>query len=66
MTTSLQRTSLGELGYSPLTATSLGELGAILVFRGSGIGDSVGRKNHDNEDLQIIMMMVSVIEQERD
>lgn len=30
MTTTLQHTSLGELGYSPLGATSLGELGAFL------------------------------------
>lgn len=32
MTTSLQRTSLGELGYSPLLATSLGELGTDSEF----------------------------------
>jgi hypothetical protein len=31
MTTSLQRTSLGELTYSPLLATSLGELGVGTV-----------------------------------
>ena len=31
MSTSLQRTSLGELGYSSLTATSLGELSGITL-----------------------------------
>ena len=46
MTTALQRTSLGELGYSPLAATSLGELGTaveqVLEFF-FGAGDDQGQ-----------------------
>lgn len=71
MTTAIQRTSLGELGYTPLSATSLGELGAtIVIIPKGGIEDAYGIKrrkgrNQDEEDLQLIVMMVTVIEQER-
>ena len=70
MTTSLQRTSLGELGYTPLAATSLGELGeAILIVAKGGIDDGfvrIRKHNHDDDDLQILLMLVTAIEQDRD
>ncbi len=56
MTTALQRTSLGELGYSPLAATSLGELGAaveqvIEFFFGGGDNDRM-------EDERLILAII--------
>ena len=75
MTTSLQRTSLGELGYSPLAATSLGELGgAILIIPGGGLDEGLlpkRRKQRERaireaEDIQMLLIMVSIIEQDRD
>ena len=71
MTTPLQHTSLGELGYSPLAATSLGELGGILlIIPGGGLDESVLGKRRkrlirESEDIQILLMMVSIIEQNR-
>ena len=42
MTTSLQRTSLGELGYSPLTATSLGALFLVVSIATGSINQTLG------------------------
>ena len=69
MTTAIQRTSLGELGYTPLSATSLGELGTtVLIVPRGGITDAFKLKkglNQDEEELQFILMMVTIIEQDR-
>lgn len=58
MTTSLQRTSLGELGYSPLAATSLGELGGVteqIIEFFFGAGDSDDRRIEDERLLMAII-----------
>jgi len=71
MSTPLQHTSFGELGYSPLTTTSIGELAlafiAIDVRRGGSSGEShqviLARiKREDEEILAIIMSSVDLLE----
>jgi hypothetical protein len=60
VSTALQRTSLGELGYSSLTATSLGELSVaeqVLEFF-FGAGDADDRRIEDELILTIIKAFI--------
>lgn len=65
MTTSLQHTSLGELSYSPLLATSLGELGIVEIeeeakrkIHPPGMGRWVRRDGIIEEEDEIVIAVV--------
>ena len=60
MTTTLQHTSLGELGYSPLAATSLGELGVIVVELPDDLvhPPGMGRGRWIEEEDEVIMAII--------